>query len=155
MSGGSISLPTGVDSTSSTIGLQLAIPIYAGGAVASRDREALALREKATADLENAKRQAALGARQAYLGVSAGLAQVKALEAALVSSQSALDSNKLGYEVGVRINIDVLNAQQQLYSTRRDLAKARLDTLAAVLKLKYAAGTLGEEDVQAINALLD
>jgi outer membrane protein len=156
MSGGSLSLPLGgVDSTSSTIGLQLAIPIYAGGAVASRDREALALREKATADLENAKRQAALGARQAYLGVSAGLAQVKALEAALVSSQSALDSNKLGYEVGVRINIDVLNAQQQLYSTRRDLAKARLDTLASVLKLKYAAGTLGEDDVQAINALLD
>jgi outer membrane protein len=156
MSGGSLSLPSGgVDSTSSTIGLQLAIPIYAGGAVASRDREALALREKAAADLENAKRQAALGARQAYLGVSAGLAQVKALEAALVSSQSALDSNKLGYEVGVRINIDVLNSQQQLYSTRRDLAKARLDTLAAVLKLKYAAGTLVEEDVQAINALLE
>jgi outer membrane protein len=154
-SGASTIQASGFDSRSTTIGLQLAIPIYAGGAVASRDREALALREKATADLENAKRQAALGARQAYLGVSAGLAQVKALEAALVSSQSALDSNKLGYEVGVRINIDVLNAQQQLYSTRRDLAKARLDTLAAVLKLKYAAGTLGEEDVQAINALLD
>ncbi len=144
-----------VDATSSTIGLQVAIPLFSGGAVASRDREAVALRERAAADLENARRQAAQGARQAYLGVSAGLAQVKALEAALVSSQSALDSNKLGYEVGVRINIDVLNAQQQLYSTRRDLAKARLDTLAAVIKLKYSAGTLSETDVQAINALLE
>ena len=87
--------------------------------------------------------------------MTSGLAQVKALEQALVSSQSALDSNKLGYEVGVRINIDVLNAQQQLFSTRRDLAKARLDTLAAQLKLKAAAGTLSEEDVAAVNLLLE
>jgi outer membrane protein len=152
--GTSLTPSVGVDTKSTTIGIQVAIPIFAGGAVASRDREAVALREKAAADLENARRQAAQGARQAYLGVSAGLAQVKALEAALVSSQSALESNKLGYEVGVRINIDVLNAQQQVYSTRRDLAKARLDTLASVIKLKYSAGTLGEEDVQAINALL-
>jgi outer membrane protein len=153
--GTNVNQPAGYDANTSTIGVQVAIPIFAGGAVSSRDREAVALREKAAADLENARRQAAQGARQAYLGVSAGLAQVRALEAALVSSQSALDSNKLGYEVGVRINIDVLNAQQQLYSTRRDLAKARLDTLASVIKLKYSAGTLGEEDVQAINALLD
>jgi outer membrane protein len=144
----------GSDSNSSTIGLQLAIPIFAGGATASKDREAVALKEKAGADLENARRTAALNARQAYLGVSSGLAQVKAYEAALTSSQSALDSNKLGYEVGVRINIDVLNAQSQLFDTRQKLAKARLDTLAALLKLKAAAGSLGEEDVAAINALL-
>ncbi len=84
-----------------------------------------------------------------------GMAQVKAFEQALVSSQSALDSNKLGYEVGVRINIDVLNAQQQLFSTRRDLAKARYDTLLAQLRLKAAAGSLGEDDIQAVNALLE
>lgn len=145
----------GSDTESTTIGLQLAIPLFAGGAVASRDREAAALREKASADLDNARRTAALAARQAYLGVTSGLSQVKALEQALVSSQSALDSNKLGYEVGVRINIDVLNAQQQLYSTRRDLAKARLDTLVAQMKLKAAAGTLSEEDVSAVNSLLE
>ena len=144
----------GSDSNSSTIGLQLSIPIFAGGATASKDREAVALKEKAGADLENARRTAALNARQAYLGVSSGLAQVKAYEAALTSSQSALDSNKLGYEVGVRINIDVLNAQSQLFDTRQKLAKARLDTLAALLKLKAAAGSLGEDDVAAINALL-
>jgi outer membrane protein len=151
----STTLGVGSDSNASTIGLQLTIPIFAGGAVMSKDREAVALKEKAGADLESARRTAALNARQAYLGVSAGLAQVKAYEAALTSSQSALDSNKLGYEVGVRINIDVLNAQSQLYDTRQKLAKARLDTLAALLKLKAAAGSLGEDDVAAINSLLD
>ena len=145
----------GSDTKTTTIGLQLAIPIFSGGATSSRDREAVALREKAQADLENARRGAALAARQAYLGVTSGLAQVKALEQAQVSSQSALDSNKLGYEVGVRINIDVLNAQQQLFSTRRDLVRARLETLAAQLKLKSAAGLLSEDDVAAVNSLLE
>ena len=151
----STTLGFGSDSNSSTIGLQLAIPIFAGGGVVSKDREAVALTEKAAADLENARRTAALNARQAYLGVTSGLAQVKAYEAALTSSQSALDSNRLGYDVGVRINIDVLNAQSQLFDTRQKLAKARLDTLVALLKLKAAAGSLGEDDVAAINALLE
>jgi outer membrane protein len=151
----SSTLGFGSDSNASTIGVQLSIPIFAGGAVVSKDREAVALKDKAGADLENARRTAALNARQAYLGVTSGLAQVKAYEAALTSSQSALDSNKLGYEVGVRINIDVLNAQGQLFDTRQKLAKARLDTLAALLKLKAVAGSLGEDDVAAINALLD
>ena len=114
-----------------------------------------ALRDKASADLDNARRTAAQNARQAYLGVTSGLAQVKAFEAAQVSSRSALDANKLGYEVGVRINIDVLNAQSQLFDTQQKLAKARYDTLMAQLKLKAAAGTLGDEDIKAINALLD
>ena len=122
----STTLGFGSDANASTIGLQLSIPIFAGGAVMSKDREAVALREKAASDLENARRTAALNARQAYLGVSSGMAQVKAYEAALTSSQSALDSNKLGYEVGVRINIDVLNAQSQLFDTRQKLAKACL-----------------------------
>ncbi|MDK9701627.1 MAG: TolC family outer membrane protein [Sulfuritalea sp.] len=145
----------GSDTDVHAIGLQLSLPIFAGGATVSKDREAVALKEKAASDLENARRTAALNARQAYLGVSSGLAQVQAYQAALTSSQSALDSNKLGYEVGVRINIDVLNAQSQLFDTRQKLAKARLDTLAALLKLKAAAGSLGEDDVAAINALLE
>jgi len=145
----------GSDTNVHAIGLQFSLPIFAGGATVSKDREAVALKEKAASDLENARRTAALNARQAYLGVSSGLAQVVAYQAALTSSQSALDSNKLGYEVGVRINIDVLNAQSQLFDTRQKLAKARLDTLAALLKLKAAAGSLGEDDVAAINALLD
>ena len=87
--------------------------------------------------------------------MQSGLSQIRALEAAEVSSNSALESNKLGYDVGVRINIDVLNAQQQLYSTRRDLAKARYDTLINGLRLKAAAGTLAEADLAELNALLD
>jgi len=156
-SGVNPSLPAlgGSDTNSTVVGLQLNIPIYAGGAISSRNREAVAMREKARADLDNVRRNAALGARQAYLGVTSGLAQVKALEQALISSQSALDSNKLGYDVGVRVNMDVLNAQQQFYSTRRDLAKARLDTLTAQLSLKAAAGVLSETDVVAVNSLLE
>lgn len=145
----------GSDTDASIIGLQLNMPIFSGGLTSSKTREAVALREKARSDMENVRRRAALGARQAYLGVTSGLAQVKALEQALVSSQSSLDSNKLGYEVGVRVNIDVLNAQQQLYATRRDLAKARLQTLTAQLKLKAATGALTEEDIVAINGLLE
>src|SRR5258706_3699054 len=158
-SSSSISTSTSVnnnasDATSRTIGLQLAIPLYAGGNVSSQVRQAVANREKAQQDLESTRRAAALAARQAYVGVSNGMAQVKALEAALVSSRSALDSNKLGYEVGVRINIDVLNAQQQVYSTLRDLSKARYDTIVNGLKLKAATGALGEADVQEVNRLL-
>jgi outer membrane protein len=146
---------TGVDTKATTVGLQLSVPLFAGGAIMSKDREAVALREKAQADLDNARRQAALGARQAYLGVTSGLSQVRAYEAAVASSQSSLESNKVGYDVGVRINIDVLNAQSQLYDTRQKLTKARFDTLIAQLKLKQAAGNLTEEDLAAINALLE
>ncbi len=141
-------------SEATTIGLQLNIPLFSGGRVSSVTREAAALRMKADADLEDARRSAALAARQSWLGVTSGMAQVKALEAAKVSSMSSLDANKLGYEVGVRINIDVLNAQTQLADTLQQLSRARYDTLLAQLRLKAAAGTLGEEDVQAINALL-
>ncbi|MEM4990375.1 TolC family outer membrane protein [Collimonas sp. H4R21] len=143
-----------ISQMNNSIGVQWTIPLYAGGAVNSSVRQAVALEDKARSDLESARRNAALNARQAYLGVNSGLAQIKAYEAAEISSQSSLDSNRLGYQVGVRINIDVLNAQQQLFSTRRDLAKARYDTLMNSLKLKSAVGTLKEEDLQQINVLL-
>ena len=144
----------GADSITRIIGLQLALPLYSGGNASSLVRQAVANREKAQQELENSRRVAALAARQAYLGVTNGRAQVRALEAALVSSRSALDSNRLGYEVGVRINIDVLNAQQQVFSTLRDLSRARYDTILNGLRLKAAAGTLGEADVEEVNRLL-
>jgi outer membrane protein len=144
----------GRDSTNTTIGLQLAMPLFQGGALSSREREAAALSLKAKEDLENARRNSALATRQNYLAVINGVAQVAALEQALVSSQSALDSNKLGYEVGVRINIDVLNAQQQLFSTRRDLAVARYNTITNSLRLKAAAGSLREDDLEEVNRAL-
>jgi outer membrane protein len=146
--------PMPVRQTGNAIGVQYSIPIFSGFAVTSRVRESIALEDKARNDLEAYRRNAALNARQSFLGVNSGLAQVKALEAAEVSSNSALESNKLGYQVGVRINIDVLNAQRQLYQTRTDLARARYNTILAGLKLKAAAGSLRESDLQPINALL-
>ena len=144
----------GSELRSTTAALQLNIPLYQGGVVNSRTREAAANREAARQQLEAARRNAAQAARQAWLGVANGTAQVAALKAALVSSQSSLESNKLGYEVGVRIGIDVLNAEQQLYATRRDLARAWYDTLLAQLRLKAAVGTLEEADLARVNALL-
>lgn len=142
------------DTITNAVGLQLAVPIFAGGATESRVREAVQLREKARADLENTRRAAEFASRQSFLGLSNGLAQVRALEQALKSSETALASNKLGYEVGVRINIDVLNAQQQVFQTKRDLSKARYDTILNGLKLKAAGGALTEEDIIAVNGLL-
>jgi outer membrane protein len=136
------------------IGLQLNLPIFSGGAVLSRTREAAALYEKSRNDLDNVRRSAVLDARRSFLNVSNGLAQVKALEQALVSSETSLQSNRVGYEVGVRINLDVLNAVQQVFSTKRDLAKSRYDTIISGFRLKQAAGNLSEEDVQRANGLL-
>jgi outer membrane protein len=144
----------GAEVTSTTIGLQLAMPLYQGGALNSREREAASLSLRSKQDLENARRTAALTTRQSYLTVINGISQIGALEQALVSSQSALESNKLGYEVGVRINIDVLNAQQQLFSTRRDLAVSRYNTITNQLRLKAAAGSLREEDLEEVNRAL-
>lgn len=144
----------GTEIVNKNIGLQLAIPVYQGGVVDSRVREAVANEEKARQDLENARRTAELNARQNYVGVTNGIAQVKAQEAALASSQSALDSTRLGREVGVRTQVDVLNAQQQVYTARRDLAKAKYDYIMSTLKLKAAVGRLAEQDVVAVNAWL-
>jgi outer membrane protein len=132
----------------------LNVPLFAGFSTMYRVREATALESKAQADFEAAKRNTAQATRTAYFGLIAGLSQVKAYEAAEASSQSALDANKLGYSVGVNINIDVLNSQSQLYQTKRDLAKARYDVLVGNLKLRQAAGTLTPQDLESINSLL-
>jgi outer membrane protein len=144
----------GYDTKSKTVGLQLNVPIYQGGLVSSKVREAVAGQEKARQDTEDARRQVELQARQAFLGVTSGAAQVKALEQALKSSQSSLDSTKLGFEVGVRTGVDVLNAQQQLYSAKRDLSQARYNYILSQLKLRAAVGTLAEDDLVQVNKWL-
>jgi outer membrane protein len=141
-------------STSGTIGMAFNLPIFAGFAVQNRIKETLALEDKARSDLDIAKRTVAQTTRAAFFGVQSGLSSVKAFEAAEFSTQSALDANKLGYQVGVRINIDVLNSQSQLFQTKRDLAKARYDVLLGGLKLRQANGTLKAEDLVSVNALL-
>ena len=128
--------------------------LYNGNSVQNRIKETLALEEKARNDIESAKRTLAQNVRVAYFGVLSGQGQVKALEAAEASSQSALDANQLGYKVGVRINIDVLNAQSQLFQTKRDLAKARYDVLVGGLRLRQASGALMDGNLSIVNNLL-
>ncbi len=147
---------TGIDyrTNVASVGLSFNLPLFAGYAIQNRIKETVALEEKSRSDLETVKRDVAQATRAAFFGVQSGLGQVKALEAAEASSQSALDANKLGYQVGVRINIDVLNAQSQLYDTKAKLAKARYDVLLGGLKLRQANGTLKEDNLNAVNALL-
>ena len=145
----------GNDIEAKSIVLQLAFPIYQGGMIDSRVREAIRNSSKAGHDLENARRTAVFNARQHYLGVTNGIAQDKAIEAALISSQSALDSSRLGLKVGVRTQTDVLNAQQQLFVTLRDSAQAKYSYILSALRLKAAAGRLSEEDLSWVNAWLE
>ncbi|MDP2163892.1 MAG: TolC family outer membrane protein [Hydrogenophaga sp.] len=146
--------PNNVRTNTASVGVQFNMPLYTGGAVQNRVKETLALEDKARTDLEAAKRGVSQATRAAYFGVLSGQGQVRALEAAEASSQSALDANKLGYQVGVRINIDVLNAQSQLFQTKRDLAVARYNVLLGGLRLKQASGQLAAQDLLPINALL-
>jgi outer membrane protein len=150
-----IASSVGLTSNSAALGLQLAVPLYTGGVIDSRVREAAASLNKNEFDLTNAKNQAELAARQAYLGLNSLLNQVTALQAAEKSSRLSLDSNLLGYQVGVRINIDVLNAQQQVFATQRDLAKVRYDVLVNGLKLKAVTASLRPDDIASVNGLLE
>lgn len=135
-------------------GVTFTLPLFAGFATQNRLKQTLSLEEKARTDWEGTRRSVALSTQSAFLNVISGLNTVAALQTAEQSSQSSLDSNKLGYQVGVRINIDVLNAQAQLYQTKRDLAAARYNVLLGQLKLRQANGTLKEADLATISALL-
>ena len=152
--GGSVTSALASRSGNAAVGLSFNLPLFAGFAVQNRIRETLSLEEKAQADLEATRRSVAQATRTAYFGVLSGAGQVKALEAAEASSQSALEANKLGYQVGVRINIDVLNSQSQLFQTKRDLAQSRYNVLIGHLRLRQANGTLTPEDLARLNALL-
>ncbi|KGM41903.1 channel protein TolC [Aquabacterium sp. NJ1] len=140
--------------TNASIGIELNMPLYAGGAIQNRVKEVLSLSDKAERDVDNAKRSVALATRQAFSGVQSGLAQVKAYEAAEASAKLALEATQLGYRVGVRINKDVLDAQTALSSTQKDLYKARYDVIVGSIKLKQAAGTLKPEDLVELNKLV-
>ncbi|NDE74084.1 MAG: channel protein TolC, partial [Betaproteobacteria bacterium] len=151
---GTASVDTSYRTTTATVGLSFNMPLFSGYAIENRIKEALALEEKARTDLEAVKRSVAQASRTAFFGLLSGQSQVKALQAAEASSQSALDANKLGYQVGVRINIDVLNSQSQLFDTKAKLAKARYDVLLGGLKLHQASGILKAEDLKQVNTLL-
>ncbi len=133
------------------IGLQLSVPLYQGGAITSRVRQAIANQERARQDLETARRNAQLLAQTSFSGVTNGVAQVRAFEQALASAQVSYDSNKLGLEVGVRTNLDVLNQQQQVFQTRFNLAQSYYNFVINNLRLKQAVGTLTDADIEQIN----
>ena len=143
-------LVTGASITSKNaqVGLVLSVPIFAGGGTQSRVREALALRDRSQQDLENTQRTVAQSVRQNFLAVTNGIALVRALEQALASTQSQLESSILGRDVGVRTSVDVLNAQQQVFQTRRDLQQARYAFILNSFRLRAAAGTLTEADLE-------
>lgn len=143
-----------VTSKNAQVGVVLSVPIFAGGGTQSRVREAIALRDRTQQDLENTQRTVAQAVRQNFLAVTNGIALVRALEQALASTQSQLESSILGRDVGVRTSVDVLNAQQQVFQGRRDLQQARYAYLLNTLRLKAAAGTLTEGDLEQVNRSL-
>ena len=148
-------VPYGASTNLTTGALVLSWPFYTGNALDNRVRETLSLTQKAQADLDAAARTVAQNTRSAFFGVVSGVSQVKALQAAVESSTVALEANKLGYTVGVRINMNVLDAQSKLFDTRAKLAKARYDVLMGHLRLRQVSGTLQLQDLQGINNLLE
>ncbi len=144
----------GTHGIQSQVGVQINVPLFAGGAVVAKVAEAQGNRDKAESDLEAARRDAASDARHAYIGVTNGLAQVSALMVAVQSGANAVKGNRAGFRVGVRANVDVLNAEQQLYAAQRDLSKARYNALLEGFKLKAAAGILTDEDVLRLNSMM-
>ena len=146
--------PSSGNGLSANVALQLTMPLYTGESVQNRIKETLALENKAQSDLDAGRRSVAQGTRSAFFGLNSLRAQVTALEAAESSSKLALEATQLGYKVGVRVNLDVLNAQTQLYQAQRDLAKARYDVVVNSLKLRQVSGQLQPQDVNAVDALL-
>ena len=146
---------TGNELQVGSIGLQLQIPLYEGGATSSRVRQAVLNKQKAQDDLDLVRRQTELDTQRAYLNLSSSIAQLKALDQAVISSQSQLDATQLGYQVGVRTSVDVLNAQQQLYSAKRDALQARYNYLTNIIRLKTAAGIVAAADLVDINQQLE
>ena len=154
-SGSGITGGFGNDINSKSYGVQLSFPIFQGGMINSKIREAIHYEDKARQDLESARRNAEYNAQINFLGVMNSLAQSKAFEAALSSTQSAFDSSLVGLKVGTRTQVDVLNAQQQLFTTLRDSAQTKYNYINFMIKLKAAVGKLSEEDLSLISAWLE
>jgi outer membrane protein len=144
----------GINQTTAQLGLQFNLPIYSGGGIDAKTREAVALFNKANSELESVRDQSEQNARQALVRLNSGSALVQALTVAVESSKVALEVTQKGFQGGARVNIDVLNALQQVFITSRDLARARYDLLLDSLKLKQAAGNLKLDDLSTLNGLL-
>ncbi len=147
-------LSTGTDSDSSSVGVQLSMPLFSGGGVLSRSREARYSLEASQEGLDAKRRSVERQVRDAYRGVLASISQVEALKASTVSAQSALEATEVGFEVGTRTMVDVLSAQRDLYRIRSSYADVRYNYIMSGLLLKQAAGTLSKEDLVQVNGWL-
>jgi protease secretion system outer membrane protein len=135
------------DSTVRAIGIQLNVPLYSGGSVNATSRQAVAGLERSRADLQAKTDKALIEVSKQFSAVQSGIAKVNALNRAVESSNLLIKATEQSIKGGVRINLDLLNAQQQLFTTRRDLAQARYAYLMASLRLRAAAGALDVNDV--------
>lgn len=144
----------GSDLNNTTVGLQFQMPLYQGGATSSKVREAIANQQKAQEEIEAARRKAELDTRQAYLEVTSNIAQANANEQTLYSTESQLASTNKSFKLGIRTNVDVLNAQQQVFNAKRDLLQTHYNYLLGLLKLKYASGILHDQDLEEVNGQL-
>ncbi|MDC9725440.1 MAG: TolC family outer membrane protein [Gammaproteobacteria bacterium] len=137
-----------------TLSLQFNLPIYSGGGVQSRSREAGHRLDQSMQNEEQQRRAVVRQSRESYNGVMSGVSRVKALKQAVASNEKALESTEAGYEVGTRTTVDVLNVRRDLFRARRDYASSRYDYILSSLRLKQAAGTVSVDDLAQINQWL-
>src|SRR5262249_6592156 len=139
---------------SAMVGIQLTVPLYAGGSLDSRQRESAARQREADENLAAARRDARLQVQDGYLSVKTGVAKIAALEQSLLSARSSLESTSLARDLGTRTELDVLDAQQHMFQVELELAKARNDYLIGRIRLASAAGEMNEDELRALNAYL-
>jgi len=151
---GQILATTDIVTDDKRIGLQLSVPIYQGGVITSRTRQARYLLNAVHSDLDQSQRTVARATKNAYRAVIAGIEQVGAFNQAMVSAESALEATQAGFEVGTRTIVDVLIAQQRYFQAQRDNSLARHTYIVDHLRLKAAAGVLATEDLQKVNDIL-
>ncbi|WP_181919232.1 TolC family outer membrane protein [Alkalilimnicola ehrlichii] len=148
--GANPTLGTSVEVDQASIGVQLSVPLYTGGAISSQVRAASAQREVTYNQLLSAKREAAIGAESAYLGLLANMERVRALEQALRSITSMEESVQRGLELGLRTTLDLLNVQRERFQTERELAAARYGYLLTYMQLQAVVGEPLDEELFAL-----
>jgi len=144
----------GRDADTRSIGLQLAVPLYSGGALVTATRQARHQFIAAQENLDAKRREVVRKVRDAYRGIQTAMSRVAALKATVRSALSALEATEAGFQAGTRTLVDVLNSQSDLFRARRDYAQARYDYVLSTLRLLNAAGTLSVEDVKRVNTWL-
>ncbi|MFJ2448468.1 TolC family outer membrane protein [Pseudomonas sp. NPDC087626] len=146
--------PYSGDVTQTTVGLQLNIPIYSGGLINSQVRESYARLDQSEQQRESLRRQVVENTRNLHRAVNSDVEQVQARRQSIISNQSAVEATEIGYQVGTRNIVDVLDAQRQLYTSVRNYNNSRYDYILDNLRLKQAAGTLSPGDLQDLKRYL-